>query len=215
MKVFLLGATGNTGYEVLRRLLSEKHTVSALVRNPARLSVSELSAEPTQLTVVEGSVGEGDNLVSHMSGCKAVISVLGTGLQNVNTDIYSEGGRNILKAMRANGIMKLITMTSASIDLTDPATDTFLMNRIIRPNYNKVYYDQTRWETILDETKDIDWICVRAPKLISGPLTGTYRVNLSHSPRGGWKISHADLAEFIVNQLSSDKYSRCKPVVAY
>src|SRR5687767_14368028 len=98
MKVFLLGATGNTGYAVLRRLLSENHTVCVLVRNPAaRLSVSELSAGPNQLTIVEGSVGDGDKLVSHMSGCKAVISALGTGLKNVNTDIYSEGGRNILK----------------------------------------------------------------------------------------------------------------------
>ena len=215
MKIFLVGATGNTGLEVLKRLIAERHTVHLLLRNPSRLAIDKLAPTVGQVNVVQGEVGEQEKLVRCCRDCDAVISTLGTGLNNVNTEIYSVGGKNILNAMRANGVRKLITMTSASIDLTDPSTDTFLMNRIIRPNYNKVYYDQTRWETILDETKDIDWICIRPPKLVAKELTGKYRVNLNHSPKGGWKISHADLADFIMKQLTSDEYVHRKPVVAY
>jgi putative NADH-flavin reductase len=215
MRIFLLGATGNTGNQVLKQLIARGHSVKVLARNPARLSLPDRPASPAQITVVEGEVGQSDKLPVYLKDCDAVISALGTGLNNIITDIYSVGGRNILNAMRANGIRKLVTMTSASIDLTDPSTDTFLMNRVIRPNYNKVYYDQTRWETVLDETTDIDWICVRPPKLISKPFTGIYRVSLNHCPKGGWQIGHADLADFMVRQLTSDEYVRRKVVVAY
>jgi putative NADH-flavin reductase len=215
MRIFLLGATGNTGNQVLKQLIAKGHSVKVLARNPARLSLPDRPATPAQITVVEGEVGQSDKLPTYLKDCDAVISALGTGLSNIITDIYSVGGRNILNAMRANGIRKLVTMTSASIDLTDPSTDTFLMNRVIRPNYNKVYYDQTRWETVLDETTDIDWICVRPPKLISKPFTGKYRVNLNHCPKGGWQIGHADLGDFMVRQLTSDEYVGRKVVVAY
>jgi putative NADH-flavin reductase len=98
--------------------------------------------------------------------------------------------------------------------MSDPATDNFFINRIIRPNYNKVYYDQTRWETILDDTTDIDWICVRPTMLLNKPFTGKYKVNLKHS-KGGWKISRADVADFIVKQVDSNEFVHQKPVIAY
>ena len=99
--------------------------------------------------------------------------------------------------------------------MSDPSTDNFFLNRIIRPNFNKVYYDQTRWETILDETHDIDWICVRPPYLTNKKFTGKYRVQDKHCPKGGRKINRADLADFIVKQIDSDVYIHRKPVIAY
>jgi putative NADH-flavin reductase len=215
MKVFLLGATGNTGFEVLKRLISENHSVQVMVRNPSKLNIDALTSALGQVSVIRGDVSDAEKLALYIKGTDAVISALGTGLNNIITNIYSVGGRNILGAMRANGIKRLVTMTSASIDLTDPSTDTFLMNRVIRPNYNKVYYDQTRWETVLDETRDIEWTCVRPPKLVSQPFSGKYRINLNHCPKGGWKIGHADLADFMVKQLTSEEYIRRKVVVAY
>jgi putative NADH-flavin reductase len=215
MKIFLLGATGSTGYEILRRLLNDKRKVKALVRDRAKLNITELKPENHQVELIDGDVLEREKLTQHFAGCDVIISALGTGMDNPYTEIYSRGGRNILSAMRHNGVKKLITMTSASIDMSDPSTDTFFMNRVIRPNYNKVYYDQTKWETILDDTKDIHWICVRPTKLVNKPFTGRYRVNLRHCPKGGWKISRADLADFIIKQIDSNEFVHEKPVIAY
>lgn len=216
MKVFLLGATGSTGYEILKRLVRDGHEVKALVRNPAKLNITEVKGQQAgQIEMIEGGVFDPDNLITHMNGCDAVVSALGTGTNNSYTEVYSVGGRNVLSAMRANGIKRLITVTSGLIDMSDPSTDNFFLNRIIRPNFNKVYYDQTRWETILDDTKDIDWTCVRPPYLTNKPFTGNYRINLNHSPKGGRRISRADLADFIVHQLESREFIRQKPVIAY
>lgn len=214
MNVFLFGATGGTGYEILQRLLSEGHNVKALVRNPDKLKV-ESSKRSGKLHVIEGEIYESDKLIPEFDGCDIVISALGTGKSNDYTEVYSQGGRNILKAMRASGVKRLITITSGLIDMSDPSTDNFFMNRIIRPNYNKVYYDQTRWETVLDDTHDIDWVCVRPTNLINKKFTGKYRVNIDHCPKGGWKISRKDLAHFIVKQIDSNEYIHKKPVVAY
>lgn len=215
MNVFLLGATGGTGNEILKRLLKEKHHVKVLLRTPSKLQNAFSQAEKENLKIIEGSIYETVRLENEFQGCEVIISAIGTGKDNSYTEIYSEGGRCILQAMRSNEIKKLITITSGLIDMSDPSTDNFFMNRIIRPNYNKVYYDQTRWETILDDTKDIDWICVRPTNLTNKSFTGKYRVNLKHCPKGGWKISRADLANFIVKQIDSDEYTHKKPVVAY
>ena len=216
MKVFLLGATGSTGYEILNRLVQGKYAVKVLVRNPEKLNLADIKQfDEGQVELIEGGVLEPNKLKENFKGCDLIISALGTGTRNDYTEVYSEGGRNILAAMRTNGIRKLITITAGLIDMSDPSTDNFFLNRIIRPNYNKVYYDQTRWETILDETKDIDWICVRPTYLTNKGFTGKYRVQHKHCPKGGRKISRADLADFIVKQIDSDEFIHKKPVIAY
>lgn len=216
MKIFLIGSTGNTGFEVLKKLVSEQHQVKVLARSPEKLNLAKIpKIQEQQVVTIKGGIFDNELLLKQIKGCDAVISALGTGTSNKYTEIYSQGGRNILAAMRASGIKKLITITSGLVDFSDPSTDNFFLNRVIRPNYNKVYYDQTRWETILDDTKDIDWVCVRPPLLNNKPFTGEYRVNLNHVPKKGRKISRADLADFMVKQLTSDKFNRKKPVVAY
>lgn len=214
MNIFLLGATGNTGYEILKRLSHDKHKIKVLARNPAKLNPTELG-QPNHVELIQGGVFQLDKLTEHFKDCDVIISALGTGKDNSYTEVYSQGGKNILSAMRTNGIRKLITITSGLIDMSDPSTNNFFMNRIIRPNFNKVYYDQTRWETILDNTDDIDWICVRPTNLLRKPFTGRYRVSLNHCPKKGWKIGRPDLADFIVKQVDSNEYIHQKPVIAY
>lgn len=216
MKVFLLGATGSTGFEILKRLVQQNYTIKILVRNPAKLNLSEIKqTKESQVEIITGSVFEPTKLIEHFNGCNLIISALGTGTDNSYTEVYSQGGRNIISAMRATGIKKLITITSGLVDLSDPSTDTFFLNRIIRPNFNKIYYDETRWETILDDADDIDWICVRPTYLTNKAFTGRYRIKNKHCPKGGRKISRADLADFIIKQLESNDFVHQKPVIAY
>lgn len=216
MNVFLFGATGSTGYEILKRLVRDGHFVKVLVRNPAKLNLADIELpQDEQVKLIEGDVLEPDKFKESFKGCDLIISALGTGTDNSYTEIYSQGGRNILSAMRANGIKKLITITAGLVDLSDPSTDNFFLNRILRPSLNKVYYDQTRWETILDDTEDIDWICVRPTYLTNKASTGKYRVKRNHCPKGGRKISRADLADFIIKQMESNEFVHQKPVIAY
>ena len=57
MRVAVLGATGETGREVVTALLDAGHTVTALVRDPARLPVTHSSLTLTLADVFRyGSV---------------------------------------------------------------------------------------------------------------------------------------------------------------
>lgn len=54
MKIAVLGATGQTGQELVHQALQQGHTVTAIVRNPAKLTVThdnlkvQLSSKPSQ-----------------------------------------------------------------------------------------------------------------------------------------------------------------------
>jgi len=53
MKLLILGATGNTGKELVAQAIEENHDVTILVRDPSRIS---FSAE--RMNIVKGSVLE-------------------------------------------------------------------------------------------------------------------------------------------------------------
>ena len=96
MKVFLLGATGSTGFELLKRLVQDNNTIKVLVRNPAKLNLSEIKQiQEGQVELITGGVFEPDKLIEHFNVCDVIISALGTGTDNNYTEIYSQGGLNV------------------------------------------------------------------------------------------------------------------------
>ena len=52
-------------------------------------------------------------------------------------------------------------------------------------------------ERVLGESQ-LDWTIVRPPRLTDKPYTGKYRVREGHLPRFGFKISRADVADFMI-----------------
>jgi putative NADH-flavin reductase len=62
--------------------------------------------------------------------------------------------------------------------------------------------------------RDLDWIAVRPVILTNGPYTGRYRIVVEGIPRGGYRVSRADLADFIIRQLTSDEFVRKMPAIA-
>lgn len=80
MKIFLLGATGDTGYEVLKKLISENHKVKILVRIPSKLNTADIpNLQKDQIEVIQGSVMEAEKLIDLFKDCDAIVSALGTG----------------------------------------------------------------------------------------------------------------------------------------
>lgn len=211
MKVFLFGATSPTGRLVLESLLNNNHVVTALARNPEAISI-----EHTNLKLVKGDVFDPSTFEEWMKGNDLVVSILGTGSSNKPTTIYSRGGQNILDAMRNVGIKKLITITSGGVQKDDPVIQKSFFYKYVGLWYLRhIYIDMAAWEKILEKSKDIDWICIRPTYLQNGKLTNNYRVNKTYAPDNGWKISRADLADFITKQVASNEFIHQKPVIAY
>jgi putative NADH-flavin reductase len=72
MRLFVLGATGHTGAQVLDIALARGHQVTAFVRSPAKITRHDKA-----LAVVPGDPLRADELARALVGHDAVVSVLG------------------------------------------------------------------------------------------------------------------------------------------
>lgn len=73
MKIALIGATGFVGTAVLAELLQRKHSVTALVRDPAKL------ASLASLSIVIADAYDADSVADAVRGHDAVISAFNPG----------------------------------------------------------------------------------------------------------------------------------------
>ena len=207
MKVLIIGATGATGKILMREALAHGHEVTALARNP-----SALAPEDYRLRVVEGNALDASSLEAAVAGQDAVLSALGTSSRGPTT-LFSESTHNLIGAMDKHGVRRLVCITGVGVGDSKGHVG-FLYDRIIRPFVVKnVYEDKERQEEAIKQS-DLDWVIVRPARLTDEPAKGEYRVYLGGSYTAT-KISRADVAAFMLAQLTDDTYVRKTPVISY
>jgi len=209
-KILIVGASGGTGRQLVTQALERGYSVTALVRNPSRLQL-----EHPQLTVVQGDVLDRASVDKAMPGQDAVLSALGHKKFFYPTRILSEGTQNILQSMEAHGVPRFVCETSLGLGNSAGSLglySTLFVIPLILPFY---FWDKTRQERSIAQSNR-DWIIVRPGSLDNASKRGRYR----HGLRAGSfllvpRISRADVAEFMLNQLESDTYLRTAPGVCW
>ena len=201
LRILVIGATGGTGRELVRQALELGHEVTAFVRNPARLVIDN-----PNLRIVKGNVLDYATVESAMRGQNAVLCALGHKRWFYPNKILSDGTRNILRAMKTCDVPRLICESSLGIGNSVGRLGllyTFLIGPLILPF---VFWDKVRQEKLVEES-DVDWVIVRPGALNNSPARGKYR----HGRNLGnflWtvRISRADVADFMLKQLTDDSY---------
>jgi putative NADH-flavin reductase len=202
-RILIVGATGGTGRELVAQALARGHEVTVLVRDPTRLRIQH-----ARLKVVQGDVLDEVAVAAAMRGQEAVLSALGHRQFFRPTNILSEGTRNLLLAMEAEGVPRLVCETALGIGDSAGRLGlyyTFFTIPLILPFY---FWDKTRQERLIAASQ-LDWVIVRPAVLTNGARRGACR----HGRRMGnyfltLRIPRADVAEFMLNQLTSDAYLR-------
>lgn len=205
-RILIIGATGGTGRELVAQALERGLSVTTLVRNPAKLQI-----EHPRLRVVQGDVLDFASVETALHGQQAVVSALGHKQLFRPTRILSEGTANLLRAMQKHGVARFVCETSLGIGDSAGRMGlyyTFFVIPIILPFY---YLDKTRQERLI-ATSAADWVIVRPGALTDGPRRGDVR----HGHDVGsflttCRISRADVAAFMLEQLESDRYLRTAP----
>jgi putative NADH-flavin reductase len=209
-RVLIVGATGGTGRQLVTQALERGYAVTALVRDPSRLQLDH-----PRLTVVQGNVLDGYSVEVAMRGQDAVLSALGHKQYLYPTRILSEGTRNILRAMETCGVPRLVCETSLGIGDSAGRMGlyyTLFVIPVILPFY---FWDKTRQERMIAES-NVEWVIVRPGVLTNGDRRGRFR----HGRQVGSfvttvRISRADVADFMLNQLASHTYLRTAPGVCW
>lgn len=210
MRLLVVGASGGTGRQLVAQALERGHVVRAFLRRPARLPL-----EHERLEKVVGDVMDAAAVDRAVEGCDAVVSALGHKRWLYPTRILSEGTRNIVTAMRRHGVSRLVCETALGI--ADAwwrlgLYYTLFVRLFVLPFY---FHDKVRQERIV-RASELEWVIVRPGALNNGRRRGRIR----HGPRvGHWlwtvRISRADTAAFMLDQVQSDTYLHQAPGVCW
>jgi putative NADH-flavin reductase len=203
MHIALFGATGGTGRQVLAQALAQGHSVSALVRDPSKLT------ERTGLTLVTGDVLDQAATTRCIQGTEAVICVLGS--HGSRDPVEAAGTRTILEGMRQAGVRRLIAVTSLGVgDSREQINWAFrlIMDLTLKP----IMTAKEEQERLIKDS-GLDWTIIRPGGLTDGPRTGAYRYGRDRSIKGG-RISRADVADFVLRQLTDTTFVRQTPAVS-
>lgn len=203
-KVLIVGATGGTGQALVREAIERHLQVTALVRDPARLNLTH-----PRLTVVQGDVLDRPSVEAAVRGQDAVICALGHRRYFYPNRILSEGTRNVLGAMEALGVRRLVCQTSLGIGDSAGRMGlyyTLFVIPVILPFY---FWDKTRQEALIADST-VDWVIVRPVALTNAAATGRCRHGFDvGSLILTRRVARTDVARFMLDQTSSNQHLVC------
>jgi putative NADH-flavin reductase len=207
MKLTIVAATGGIGRQLLEQALAAGHEVTAVVRNPNKLS-REVRTVTADLTAADPAA-----LQSAVAGADAVLSGLGP-RSNAEAGITWQGTRAIVAAMQATGVRRIVAVSAAPIGTVpspgrpkpprhDPGDGLFmrhLFSPMTKAAFRGTYADLALMEDVLADS-GLDWTVVRPPRLTDKPPTGAYRTAYGQNLRRGLFISRADVAALMLGVL--------------
>jgi putative NADH-flavin reductase len=221
MKLTILGATGGTGRQALEQAVAAGHDVTAVVRNPKKLSGS------VRIVTADLAVAYPAALESTVEGADAVLSGLGPRSAS-DAGITSQGTQAIVSAMKATNVRRIVVVSAAPVStvpspgrLKPPKHDLGegffvrnLLGPLLKAALRKTYADLALMEAILRDS-GLDWTVLRPPRLTDKPLTGTYRTAYGQNLRRGLSISRADVAHLMLSVLEQPETIKQAIGIAY
>lgn len=208
MKLLIVGGTGGTGRELIRQAIDQGHIVTALVRNPKRLKITHQN-----LKSIKGDVLDPKSVQAAVAGQDAVLSTLGHKRFFIKTNILSAGTGNIIRAMEMHNVKRFICVTSLGVNNSKFKLGLYYTLFVIPVILFFYFRDKSKQENLI-KNSDLDWTIVRPGQLTNGKKHNRYK----HGTDVGnyiltKMISRANVADFMLSQLSDDTYLRKTPGV--
>jgi uncharacterized protein YbjT (DUF2867 family) len=197
-RLFVLGATGNTGTQIVDLALARGHRVTAFVRSPHKITRRE-----SALTVIKGDPLSAGELARALPGHDAVVSALGpSGLEAFrNSTLLAECAASTVAAMKTAGVERLAIVSAALLFPLEGLRFAFfrwLLQRHIR--------DLVPMEAVVRAT-DFTWTIARPPRLVQSPEE-TYRSEHDALPVDGWEMSFRAVAAFLLDCVEQNTHAR-------
>jgi putative NADH-flavin reductase len=196
MRIVVFGAPGRTGRLLVEGALGRGHEVTAFVSAP-----DELGALRDRVQIVRGDLLDGGAVSDAVDGQDAALVALADPSAKAAAQVTAGGTLNVVRSMQRYGVRRLVALSSASVAPPDEPGHPGLLARLRDPgSRNRVVAELRRMEVSVRQSK-LDWTLVRAAHLVDGQATGVYRAEPGYSPPGAKKISRADVAAFMLDEL--------------
>ena len=198
MRLTVFGASGATGTCLVEQAVAAGHEVTAVVRDPARLS----RMPQPGARIVTADVMDPAAIAAVIAGTGAVLSAVGPRGTGPGT-VVQDSARSIASAMRRSGPARLLIISGSIV--TD-AGEGAVMSHLIKPlaraaMLRHVCADMRQAEDEI-RASGRDWTIMRPPRLTGKPAAGSYRTAIDRNLPRGLTISRADLAACMLALIS-------------
>lgn len=179
MNILIFGACSKTGKKLVARGLRRGHFVTAIVENPEKLQLFD-----DNLKVI----GK-DTLNNDFSG------VLSS--QNVVINVICREKMRILSRLKKksplviNDILPIMSNQSQVRRLLVVNARSFVSKKLLRNHSDLV------------KNSGLDWTIVNPARLVDKPKTGRYKLSLNLPKNPLVKVSHADVADFVIDNIEN------------
>jgi putative NADH-flavin reductase len=214
-KTVLIGASGFVGSAILNEALNRDIRITAVVRNPENMKVSNANLE-----IVQADASDSGKVADICKGAAAVISAYNPGW--TNPGIYEETLRvypRILAGVKAAGVRRLLVVGGAGTLFVAPGlrvVDSGVIPAAIMGGVKSL--GEFYLNTLMNE-KEIDWVFFSpAGSLEPGKRTGVYRLgkdDLIMNDQGESKISVQDYAKAMIDELEILRHHRERFTIGY
>ena len=192
MKLFVIGATGRTGMEVVQQGLARGHHVTAFVRSPESVTLKN-----ERLIVTKGDVKGENQLADAMPDHDAIVSTLGPRQVFRPSSLLHDSAVATTQAMRRSGPKRLVILSAAA---HFPGIPNRIASFILRNHMR----DSLAMEEVV-RGSGLDWTIVRPPRLTQEDYL-TYRSCEGAGPKMGFSLSRKAVAAFMLDAIEQKKH---------
>ncbi|HEX2918406.1 MAG TPA: NAD(P)H-binding protein [Edaphobacter sp.] len=210
MNVVVYGATGNAGSEIVKELLRRGHTVTGVARK-----VESLKDQPG-VTAKTDDLSSVDGIAGIIKGADVVVSAYQPPADN--TDALIDVTKRQLEAVKKAGVPRLVVVGGAGQLEVAPGV-TLIKSGYLPAEYMPIALSHEKAAEVLKESSGVNWTYIApAAYFVPGERTGKYRTgtnNLVSDEKGESRISFADYAIALVDEIEKPKHERALFSVGY
>ena len=217
MRVVLYGATGMIGSRILKELLSRGHTVTAVLRDPAKLA-----AQPN-LTAEKGDILDPDSVARLSKGSDVIVSayappaIPGQGPDPAKVSLLVDAAKSLIAAAKRAGAPRIIMVGGAGSLEVAPGLQV-----VDAPGFPDAYKPVVlaHREAFYELRKtEMNWTYFSPAMTIQpGQRTGKFRLGrneLLKDDKGQSLISAEDYAVALVDEVEQGRHTKQRFTIAY
>jgi putative NADH-flavin reductase len=201
MKIVIFGASGKTGTLMVNQALELGHHVTAYIRRANSLEIKH-----PNLKIIIGNLNDTEKLKEAITGADACLSTLGGGSLTKHAPEIMNGIDKIISIMEQLKVNRFIYLSSVGVGESRSYMAQPIRFIVCDLLLRVPFADHNTNEQRLAKSK-LQFTLVRPGSLTDGPKTG----NLKHGSerivmKGNAKISRANVASFMIEQVTNSTY---------
>lgn len=209
----MVGATGMVGQRILAEALARGHQVTAIVRDPARLSWQH-----DNLRVVIGDIFDREKLAEIVTGHEVLISSYGPQVGTGKEEELLDATRSLIAAAKSAGVSRLLAVGGAGSLEVAPGVQLMDVPEFPRMALPIAQAHKDALE-IFRQEQELNWaVFSPAADIQPGERTGKYRLGtdqLVSNEQGESRISAEDFAVAMLDEVERPQHNRQRFTAGY